>query len=276
MTQTVLYWLCGAGYAETMAVSLYHLRKHWSGEVAISYALDCKNSYTNEEAAHRLADEFRCLTLPTHLPKCRRHGHYVAKSRLWRLLPGSQVLFLDADTVPLVPIDPLFTDALTTVHFSDWYTHGKIMSGRMRSFVQHSGLGFDFAETWPAINTGVLAWGPHAVEHGLLPEWERVTLLGWAAPFTDELAMQWLLPTAFRGPMKGACIEHDYWNFSPTHGRKTPPRIYHFHGRRHVRKPEGRKIWQPLAVDAITNTPGLADWWGEYDEHVGFVRELAA
>lgn len=273
--QTVLYWLCGAGYAETMAVSLYHLRKHWQGDILLAYASNCKDSVANTEATWKLANAFDTSVAPITLPNYRRHQHYIAKASLWRQTVG-QTLFLDADTVPLVPIDPLFTDALMTVHFSDWYTHGRIIGGRMRSFVEHSGLGFDFSDSWPAINTGVVAWGPAAIEHGILEQWEVATQQGHAAPFTDELAMQWLLPTAFRGPMKGASIERDCWNYSPTHGRTQPPKIYHFHGRRHVRKPEGRKIWQPLAVEAITNTPGLADWWGSFDEHVAFVRELAA
>lgn len=276
MNQTVLYWLCGVGYAETMAVSLYHLRKHWSGRVVIAHAIDCPHAEANTQAARLLAATFDASLIPTELPKCRRRRHYIAKASLWRHLSG-QVVYLDADTVPVAPIDEIFTDSLTVTQFSNWLTTGKRIYGRMQAFCKKAGVGNLYTnDQLPAINTGVVAWGEQAEESGVLGRWETATRIGWDAPFTDELAMQYELPFLLKEQAIKVKIVDDSWNHSPTYGETKPVKIWHFHGRRHIRKPEGREVWRPLALDALRNVPRLTEWWGHFDPAVLKATALAA
>lgn len=268
----VLYWLCGdGGYAETMAVSIASLRRWYDGPIVIA------RDWESRKAATELANTFDVEVKPVERASVRRHAKYVTKASLWRLFPGKQVAYLDADTVVCEPINRLFTVSLHVTQFSDWNTEGKKISGRLDSARRHLDPslwpeGHD--RLFPAINTGVLSWYADSHLQPYLEKWERLCLAGWSAPLTDELMLQLML-----GELDDAgylLFETDAYNWSPTYGKAAEPVIMHFHGRRHVRRDDGRQLWEPHARQALVDYPKLREWWGKFDPHVAHLLEPAA
>lgn len=264
MNRGIVYWLVGDRYAELLTVSLWSLRRHWDGPVQI---------FVGDVAAGafcvRMAESINNMTITISghdLPKVRRHAHYCAKPGLALASPFEQSIFLDADTLVCGPLDGLWTDTLTITRFADWISTGRTISGRIRQWAQVSPyarqlVGQSLSKEWPAINTGVFAWGRNY--HGL-KAWNELTLAGHRCSFTDEVAMQILYPA-----LADSNLVDDRWNNSPIYGINRPPNIWHFHGRGHVRKDQGREIWLPALREAMAaNFGGIGEWAGQYDPAV--------
>lgn len=255
MTRGILYWYCGPKSLLQLAVSLWTLRAHWSGPVTI-----CCDGPRCLDDVERLARAFDAEALELRDPNgCRtaRHWHYVAKT----ILPDcyERTIYLDADTTVHADPSPLFTDSargLTVTRFARWVTTGRRIRGRLtRLAMELSGSEWEgLAELvsrseYPAINTGVMAWGDQTDRW----IWQEMAVAGYRAPLTDEIALQAALP-------KMRCwnvveVVDDAWNWSPTYGVSAAPKIVHYHGRRHVRKPEGQKRWGPIAAECLAALP---------------------
>jgi hypothetical protein len=87
----------------------------------------------------------------------------------------------------------------------------------------------------------------------------------------DELAMQ-VISQEFGDDCQ---IFDCRYNCSPTHAGATDDvRIWHFHGDKHLRKPEGRERWLPKFQACLAANPGgFADWAGQFDSDVAAVRK---
>lgn len=256
MSQEVLYWYCGAKSLLQLAVSLWTLRAHWRGEVKIIY-----DQPSHLDDIEHLA---RSLDVTTRQfgfseTRTRRHWHYVAKALLHLEKSSDQTILLDADTTIHADPSPLFPDSergLTVTRFSNWVTTGRRTGGRLNRL--HDAVQKEKwkqmvrlvqKSAWPAINTGVVAWSYGAI----LDDWSELTLEGSTAPTTDEVALQVALPVLKCWNV--VTIEDDRWNWSPTYGVAKEPKIIHYHGRRNVRKPEGQRLWAPLAAEALAALP---------------------
>lgn len=130
----VIYSLSGPAYAELLTVSLWTLRRHYWGDVAIV----CSGPQCRE-AMEPLAEEPRLapVRLIDHeLPPVRRHAQYCVKPSVALASPFDRTVFLDADTIVLGPIDELFHAPLTVTQFSNWITTGRIIGGRIRQWME--------------------------------------------------------------------------------------------------------------------------------------------
>lgn len=266
MTCGVAYPLTGMAAAERLVVSAWSLRRHWSGPVAICATPDCT------ELAGRLCDALDCQR--HRLPARRtdvRHEHYLLKPTIALTAPFERTLLLDADTLIVDSLDHALDnhEPLTVAAFSNWVTTSRRMNRRLNWFRGRSPYVdalVDAAQACaqPAINTGVVV-----VDKGNpdLLLWKQLTDLGAGLHMSDELAMQLLL--AGLDPNRYAIVS-DRFNCSPIYGvEKDQVVIWHFHGRKHLRKDVCRAIWEPAFRACLAdNVAGLADWAGRYDKEV--------
>lgn len=265
MIQGVIYQLCGPSYAELLATSLWSLRKHYSGPVCL-YVTDPDSG----AVATKLAGDGRLRPLNVKAvdpPKVRRHGKYTIKPLLSLLSPFDATILLDADTLVIGDISPLFEHRLTVTDFCQWKTIGRRIKGRIN---QWKGLSpwidamveYQLELSRPAINTGMIAFRREARED--LQLWANLTMIGQRCSFTDEIAMQLLL-----GEVDHRLVD-DRWNCSVHLGiHQDAAVIRHFHGRSHVRREDCRVVWWPHFEEAIeAKAGGLDEWAGQYDAGV--------
>lgn len=128
----VIYSLSGPAYAELLTVSLWTLRQHYSGPVAVFCGPGCR------EAAAPLPDDPRLRPvelIDMDLPQVPRHAHYCVKPSVALASPFDATVFLDADTLVCGEIDELFGYPLAVTRFSNWVTTGKIIGGRIRQWM---------------------------------------------------------------------------------------------------------------------------------------------
>lgn len=128
-TKGILYLVIGKKHYPRLVVSLYSLRKHYAGEIAITFP-------ENEQhpILQQIADDsrLRINLVPWKLPDLVQQQPYVAKAMLQHITPYDHTLFLDADTLIVRPLDDLWiTPTLTIVQMAQWTTHGPIMTRRV-------------------------------------------------------------------------------------------------------------------------------------------------
>ena len=114
----------------------------------------------------------------------------------------------------------------------------------------------------PGINTGVMGW-PKG--HAALALWHEVTMQIGGQFMADELAMQLVLPNV------EATVLPEIYNASPIHGELKPEDavIWHFHGRKHVKKEAGRNLWWPAFEGACkAKVARIHRWAGRHDKTV--------
>lgn len=272
MNRGFIYLLSGAAYAELLCVSLWSLRRH-SSHPATIFATDPQSI----EAARQIASDARlgATVQPIDLVPVRRHASYVTKATLPRQSPYDRTVYLDADTLVVGPVDELFDAPMTATRFANWVTTGKIVGGRIRQWESVSPAAKALADAarsgpHPAINTGI--FGFHRGYHGL-PVWETLTQAGHRCSFTDELSLQIL---ALSWP--DCKILDDRFNCSPLFGDgRIDARIWHFHGRGHVRVKRGNSLgkslwWEAFRAASAEKAGGIDQWAGRYDQAVK--REL--
>lgn len=260
----VVYLLTGAAHADRLIVSLWSLRKHYKGPVTV---------YTTQPESHeigRLCAADRRLDIEHRTAvqsPIRKNSSFITKIEILPHVPYETSLYLDCDT--LVAGDPAEMFELSAeqpvglTRFSQWLTSGRIMRRRLevwrklrmprrkRAYVD--ALVTEGLKSYPAINGGVVS-----VRRGadILPAWHELSLLGRRSFICDEIAMQLLLP---QYPHK---LLDCRFNCSPIHARDTKDvRIWHFHGEKHLRRPEGRALWLPVYKECLRHRVARVDEW---------------
>jgi len=264
----VVYLFCGATFAERVVVSLWTLRKHWQAPVSvIATDDDC------QDILQPAAAELDLQLIRVEPMKARRHSAYLNKTLIPIWTPYQRTVFIDGDTTVVGNFDKLFCPGLCFTSYSDWQTQGGKISGRLkrwrgRSRLIDAALDWQLADSIPALNTGIFAFHRGNPELRL---WHEVTLAGKNLHMTDELAAQLV-----HSHLDGCEIYDDRYNCSPIYGvHKDDVRIWHFHGRKHLRREVGKALWWPTFMAAReANVGKLAEWAGKYDKEVR--QELAA
>ena len=266
MSQGIVYFFCGLPAAERLVVSLWTLRKHYNGAAVIGLTTEEEEKIISPAAKQLDAQLMR-------VPKLgNKHAHYLSKSYIPTWTPFDDTLFLDADTIIVAPLDELFGHRLAITQFADWISTGPRMSGRCLKWKGIS-LYLDALiarqvkpkpnrdEEYPAINTGVFAF---AKRNEQLSLWHAVTAAGAGLFMTDELAMQLIFPDL------DCVVLDDSWNVSPLYGiHREEARIWHFHGKKHLRKDACRAIWLPVFEEVMREKVGRINRWaGKYDKYV--------
>ena len=257
----VVYLMTGPRVAERLLVSLASLRRHYDGPVSILTSRD-------EALTRKIAFPHQAETMVFQDAGNFRHATYVTKTLLPELTPYKLTIYIDADT--LVLADPRGMPAetpLTITQFSTWQSQGRIIGSRIRQWLEVSKMARRLAElqekkSYPAVNTGVMAfrrgWKWAAT-------WKELCHAGRKCSFTDELGMQLLTSQMSKSDYT---MLDSAWNSSPIYPVDgVEPKIYHFHGSKHIRKPAGCKIWWPEFVKVWeANLAGVRDWAGKYGD----------
>jgi len=253
MSQGIVYFNHGVDYLERLGVSLFSLRKHWRGEVAI---VDTKES---GDGIYRLASRFDVEIIPVKFIQREKNSCYCQKASVWRNSPFVSSLQVDSDTIfasspqgLLDQISDVKNPPAVLTQFSDWVTTGSPVRERIecwrgvkvgsrncwdKTLRPDDLVAASLADDFPAINTGVIGYRGNSQ---FLQSWERLTHAGWDRPLTDEIAAQLLARVCKH------MIVSDRYNCSPVYGKDCGSAvIWHFHGSRH-RKSQAREIWEPM------------------------------
>lgn len=267
----LLYMLCQKKskvlHGVMAAVSIWSMRRKgvWNGPVQIS----CGDGHSARVATAIAADErLGPIKVVPFQHDSKRNGAYQAKTNAQALSIFGRTIFIDADTTFTGgPIDKLWptNDELVLTSFSDWQTQGKMMQGRIKKWthIAPQWSAKCLTEKFPSINTGVFGFTREtramAAWRKLCLEQERID--GRAMFIADETAAQLTYPH-FRHR-----IVNDRFNCSPRFGlNHTDARIWHYHGRKHVRDERGKKLWMPEFANALTqNAGGVCDWGRDHD-----------
>ena len=255
----------GGSFSVRLVVSLWTLRRFWTGPVAL-FSL----SSTSEQRANLLAADARVnvqhagrLALPAG-----RNATLAAKTMLTVYSPFERTLFLDADTIVTGPLDELIHDSapLVATRHRDWPTrHPQLTShfGEWRNLADDvkSKIDRSLALDGPAINTGVFGFRRDYLPAGL---WRDLAHRGADLPATDEVALQLLLPD-----LSEAKIVGEEWNYTIHPDRDSAEiarpdvRVVHFNQGSHAGA-AGQAFWLPPLLEAWrANVGGVRDW-GEY------------
>lgn len=270
---TVVYFNVGTRCLPQLAVSLFTLRQHYAGRVLILSG----DAESDSPLLDQMASDPRASAEVKRIPvaQVRRNTAYVTKATLWKYVdvePGEPWIFLDADTTVRGDIAPLFRLAADRqvpvfTQFANWTTRTRVIAGRLEKW---RGVKCDFwnmescvdsaiESNDPAVNTGVFAACGATACREFLADWERLTRAGWRQFIADEIAAQLMIFGAATDQYE---IVDDRFNASPTYGiNRREAVIHHYHGKRHIRRPEGRELWLPLYREAVAaNFGGLAEW----------------
>lgn len=268
-TRGIIYLFCGAGAAERIIVSLHSLRKHYDGPVTVLVTDDdCRDIIQAAQADIPHIDMQRM-----DKAAYRRNAAYATKSLVPSHSPYDRTLFIDADTLIVGDPTPLFdyldTRELVVTNFGNWQSQGNKMKKRIGGWkgltpAIDAMVADQLSKQWPAINTGVFAFRK---DWQYARQWHTITDKGSPKHMADELAMQLLL--SVMDPKTYEVVD-DRWNTSPLYGAMQQDAvIWHFHGRKHVRKEACKKLWVPAFEECREkNVGGIAEWAGKWDKTV--------
>lgn len=259
----VAYLLTGPSHAVRLVTSLLSLREHYQGSVHV---------FTTQAESHRIGREIAGdVRLDVrHFEFDQRYrgknGSFLTKLDLLQTPPFERTAYLDADTLVVGDIAPLFEfmdgTQIVATQFAEWSSGRRPVKGRVerwRSLPQERFLGFEWktlidsaVQSHPAVNGGVFA-----IRRGaeLLRTWHELAILGRETFICDEIALQILL---HHFPHQ---ILDCRWNCSPQHARRrSDVRIWHLHGEKHLR-PAASSLWLPWYDRAISDNIGSIREW---------------
>ena len=256
MNNGVIFYNINTKCLIRLCVAMYALRKHYQGHATLMYDGELPE-FVREVA--RLQD-IRTQLLPDELNK-EDGNALVRKSMLWRYAPYDNNLFMDSDTLLNDNIDEIFPliekHGLIFTQFSDWETSGTKISKRIKSWEPAIGkqeMNKALAHG-KAVNTGVFGFAKN--KNGsvdtFLKEWEILSRLGWRKKCTkrivDEIACQVLL---HKYPHH---MVDDRWNSSVRFASHGTPKIFHYHGSKHVGEWEICLNWKMMYVEMRASLP---------------------
>jgi len=241
----VIYYNRGTKCMIRLLVSLFSLRKHWSGPVSVI----CSGK--QEEWFIDAIKKFNGDII--NIPYRDGVGSLVLKASLWRYSPYDLTMFMDADTVVVNSINEYFEyikeHDFVTGNFANWKTTGGTVSKRIKSWkIVAPDLIEPSLKFGKAVNTGINGWKKSST---LLPEWEELTELGEKNRCTtrvvDEMACQLLLHK------HKSYVADTKWGESVKFGNydKNETVIIHYHGNKHVGDRPINSIWKSLYWEMI-------------------------
>lgn len=235
MTSGVMYFNHGEKCLCRLAVSIFSLRKHYKGPVALVQE--------SEQTLAKWVKQF-CAEYNVQIVGIESGNGYglLRKAGAWRFSPFDKTMFIDSDTVILGDVSEflkMIDGSCVVTKFSTWGTSSGRMARRIKAWecVDRS-LIQDALKYGHAINTGVMGWVKGSE---LLPQYEKLTakgsLSGVAKKTLDEIAMQLLVPKHKH------VLAEEKWNSSCVYGVQSPI-IIHYHGQKHCRKNAAGDIWK--------------------------------
>lgn len=257
--------LTGTKHANVMVVAIHSLRKSgYRGPIHIA----CGDDGSQEIAAHIFADErlapvtYKRWTPPTG----SRNSGYLSKTWMNGLSPYARTVFLDADTMTVGDLAPLFDfpSPVVLTQFSEWRSNGRKISGRIRPWadVAPDDVAEMTTKSYPAINTGVIAFDRSPAADSYFREWRELTAKK-PVFICDELASQLIF---WRHAVK---VLDSRYNCSPIHDRRPDAIVWHGHGFKFIKREQGRKLWMPAYDQCVReNIARIAEWTPANDRHL--------
>lgn len=275
MDRGVLYFVAGSKHCVHAIVSIASLRKHYSGPIAICTEADgpgreCAEWIAKDDALNIPGGPV--LVIPDKkLAAGSRGKSYFCKTIVPRLSPFEQTLYLDADTLIVGDLNPLWPDPSTgevvLTQFADWISTGSRMQQRIKPWAelcedeetgrviytpdaqQLRRVQVQLSKSWPAINTGVMAWSK--TSEPFCDEWNRVTSMRNVF-IVDETACQIIFPEY---PHR---VMDDRFNASvvfPRTGQqvatRTDIRALHGHGFKFWKRADGWNLYRSSLMEAL-------------------------
>ena len=272
MDSGVFYLLTGPAHAARLVVSLWSLRRHYSGPVTV---------YTTHPDSHEIGDRcqfdsrLQVVHKVTDQVNLQRNSSFLTKLDLLFQIPYRVALYLDADTLVAGRLDSLLDTAQSSqfaaTQFANWLAHGRTVRRRLEAWRTITHERFDpeclntlvdqALQSGPAVNGGVFAFRRDAE---ILRPWRELSYAGCDTFICDEVALQLMLP---RFPHK---VLDCRFNCSPVYAKHTTDvRVWHFHGERHVGHPVCRELWWPaFRISLAENIAGLAEWAPDFDRRL--------
>lgn len=290
MHRHVNFVLSTPQYCPYLAVSLYTLRKHWTGNVVIHA---WPESYGFCE---RLARDPRlyCHVRLAEPKFVGRNAQFLQKIELAIASKEGTFLYLDSDIVVADSLLPLFDAAahygFIATQFGDWttqtqvphWTNTKITTvagrlDRLRAFpaIDQRLVEEAIAESYPSVNGGVFAadWGVIPLQVWL--EWTQAAI---TTRIPDELVLH-LLQIRFPELIR---VMPGRYNRSPVYHKHIEDyAICHFHGNSAVRSEKGSagaRKWKALFLHCLEeNLGGMMDWYDQCgNKHLNYMMGVAA
>lgn len=278
MQHGVFYLLTATTHAVRLIVSLWSLRKHYSGPVTV---------YTTIPESHsigiRCSEDRRLNVEHRSFPMVhsRKNASFLIKLALLEHVPYEVSAYLDADTLIAGDIAPLLdvseNDQFHATQFSNWNSTTRRIAKRIKHWETVSQDQYS-TEEWhkllqsaldphPAVNGGVFAYRRNAE---LLDPWYELSLLGRRTFICDEIALQILL---HHYPHR---VLDSRWNCSPIYGAaeiKQDVRIWHMHGSKHLHS-DALGLWWPAYEECVReNVARINDWTPGRDKRLaGFLQ----
>lgn len=253
MTRGIVYYNSGLSCLVRLAVSIYSLRKYYSGNVTVlcddtSYA-ECSKL---DASVVNIGKEKWKPPKEVFFNKCFMH----------ELSPYDTTIYFDCDTVIYSKrIEHLFNLAekfqFVATQFCEWTTKDKHISVHLTEWGKI--LGNEIIDRvinfGPVINAGVFAF---IKESKLFSEWFNTAIKGVQFNGMDETALQILLHK-----YQHYIVDHTYNESSRRWIPTSETKILHFHGRNHCKVGyDGKNIFSSQL------------WYKEFDEIKNKVNEL--
>lgn len=266
----VVYCL-GDSYTARFMVSLLSLRQvaGWRGRV-IAYLAGNRRDMIAKQVSNEERLNVSCIPVEP-LPGPAETVLMAQKLRVINLTEAGDVVFLDADTMPLAGFAPeSMIDSGVPLTFTCMTPESTCDPRPRQSLLEWSGINAEIdrlveqatQSRHPAVNTGVFSAAPGAIE---LENWERLAMLGLAhgRPIPDEAAAQLLIPSWTAGTH--FALKRASWNSSAISLGGSPgaqPFVVHFHGESHRCSLVAKAVdwWTLLAELWTDNVASIRDW----------------
>ena len=269
----VFYLMSGKAHLPYLCASLYSLRKHWDGEIAV-YAWP--ESYP---IVLKMSQDRRLGILPVKRePKYRgRCDQFIDKIAIAIELPIEHVyIYLDADTTVHGSLVTLFDAAeiygFATTQFNEWTTLGRTINGRLGELaripmISPGVLQYVMSHDLPSVNGGV--WACRSTS-GLLSIWHKLTMASRELFIADEKVLH-LIAHNPDWQDQVTTLRGGRWNCSPIYQPKNlrdeDVIIRHYHGdanSRPTKSQRGCDLWNPIYYECWKKDVGsIRDWIGE-------------
>lgn len=254
----VMYQLANSKHAPVLIVSIWSLRKTgYTGPIHMAVADDKAQVIAQHVEADPRLHPFTWVRWAP--PVGMRNSGYLAKTYMGGLSPFHDTLFLDADTMVVGDLDRLFDFSkqfITLTQFSNWRSNGRKVAGRIKSWADVAPRDVEYVSrnALPAINTGVISWRTSTASDRFFAEWKELTARK-PVFICDELAAQLIF---HRHDVR---VLDSRYNCSPIHDKRQDAVIYHFHGKKHVNRDQGKALWLPAYEEVCGyNLAKIREW----------------
>lgn len=260
----VVYQISKTRHAGVLVCSVLALGEQWRGPVQIIAGCDDSEAVAQAIAEDsRLSSRFEGLHVTRwNAPLHGKGVGYANKCEVLRLCEFEEAVFLDADTIPVGSFEGLWPApgaAVTLTQFCDWVSTGSRISGRTEKWrgVAPELVAASQSRAYPAINTGVFSF-ERGAGAAWFDQWRELTHKNLSF-ICDEIAAQLLVTDLATEPVR---VVDSRFNASPIYsGEPVDVRVWHFHGKKHLRRAAGRALWLPYWERAAADNLARVNEW---------------